>query len=140
MPRRSNSPPLLSQRHTFVWPGGFGSGSFSFLVTFDDGRVYAQSLNRRLTKGDVAKLLKTTEDGVAYLAKKGCLKPLGHPDESKQKLFSATDLFLQMQDTRWLGKATDLLYQFVEEKNAAQTKRGNKARKDRAASADSRRS
>jgi len=83
-------------------------------------------------------LLKTTDDGVAYLAKKGCLKPLGHPDESKQKLFSASDLFLQMQDTRWLGKATDLLYQFVEEKNAAQAKRRTNHRKEEPTSTESR--
>ena len=108
-------------------PGGVGPDSFSFLVTFDNGRIHAQLLNRRLTKGDVAKLLKTTEDGVAYLAKKGCLKPLGHPDETKQKLFSAIDLFARIQDTGWLGRATDLLYQFVQEKNAAQTRRENKA-------------
>lgn len=120
--------------------GRGGSNSFSFLVTFDNGRVHAQLLNRRLTKGEVAKYLKTTEDGVTYLTKKGCLKPLGHPDDTKQKLFSALEFFAQMQDARWLGKVTDLLYEFVEEKNAAQTKRGNKARKDRAASADSRRS
>jgi hypothetical protein len=110
-------------------PMGFGADSFSFLVSFDNGRVHAQLLNRRLTKGEVAKLLKTTEDGVAYLAKKGWLKPLGHPDESKQKLFSATELFAQMQDTRCLGKATDLLYQFVQEKNAAQANR-NYSHKD----------
>ena len=100
-------------------PSGFGSESFSLLVSFDNGRIHAQPLNRRLTKADVAEILKTTEDGVAYLVKKGCLKTLGHPDETKQKLFSAAELFAQMQDTRWLGKATDLLYQFVEEKNAA---------------------
>ena len=112
-------------------PSGFGADSFSLLVSFENGRVYAQPLNRRLTKADVAKLLKTTEDGVAYLAKKGCLKPLGHPDETKQKLFSASDLFTQMQDTRWLGKATDLLYQFVEEKNAAQARRKHRVGKER---------
>ena len=112
-------------------PSGFGSESFSLLVSFDNGRIHAQPLNRRLTKADVAEILKTTEDGVAYLAKKGCLKPLGHPDETKQKLFSAAELFVQMQDTRWLGKATDLLYQFVEEKNAAQARRKEKSGKER---------
>ena len=127
MPRRLAFSALRSQDQPFALPIGFGT--VSFLVTFDDGRVYAQAFNQRLTKGDVAKLLRTTEDGVAYLAHKGFLKPLGHPGESKQKLFSATDLFLQMQDTRWLGKATDLLYQFVEEKNAAQAKRRNKHEK-----------
>jgi hypothetical protein len=124
MPRHSVCPTFLSRGQAFTLPSGFGP--VSFLVTFDDGRVYAQAFNQRLTKGDVAKLLRTTEDGVAYLANKSFLKPLGHPGKSKQKLFSGTDLFLQMQDTRWLGKATDLLYQFVEEKNAAQAKRKNK--------------
>ena len=138
MSRQTNLPTPFSQGGGFVLPSGFGSESFSLLLSFDNGRVYAQPLNRRLTKADVAKLLKTTEDGVAYLAKKGCLKPLGHPDETKQKLFSASDLFAQMQDTRWLGKATDLLYQFVEEKNAAQARRKPKAGKERAALADSR--
>jgi hypothetical protein len=124
MPRHSVCPTLLSPGQAFALPSGFGT--VSFLVTFNDGRVYAQAFNQRLTKVDVAKLLRTTEDGVAHLANKGFLKPLGHPGETKQKLFSATDLFLQMQETRWLGKATDLLYQFVEDKNAAQAKRRNR--------------
>jgi hypothetical protein len=111
----------------FGLPGTVGLDSLTFLVTFDNGRIHAQLLNRRLTKGDVAKYLKTTEDGVAYLIKKGCLKPLGHPDDTKQKLFSALEFFAQMQHARWLGKVTDLLYQCVEEKNAAQTKRRNRA-------------
>jgi hypothetical protein len=128
MPRHAVSPTLRAREQAFAFLNRFGTAPF--LVTFDDGRVYAQAFNQRLTKGDVAKLLKTTDDGVAYLAKKGCLKPLGHPDESKQKLFSASDLFLQMQDTRWLGKATDLLYQFVEEKNAAQAKRRHNHQKE----------
>jgi hypothetical protein len=128
MQRHSVCPPLLPRGQTFPLPSGFGA--VSFLVTFDDGRIYAQAFNQRLTKGDVAKLLKTTEEGIAYLAKKGCLKPLGHPDESKQKLFSAADLFLHMQDTRWLGRATDLLYQFAEEKNASQAKRRNNHQKE----------
>ena len=136
MPRPTHLPTPFSQGNGFVLPSGFGSDSFSLLVSFDNCRVYAQPLNRRLTKADVAKLLKTTEDGVAYLAKKGCLKPLGHPDETKQKLFSASDLFVQMQDTRWLGKATDLLYQFVEEKNAAQARRNHRVGKIKNALAD----
>jgi hypothetical protein len=136
MPRPTHLPAPFSQGSGFVLPSGFGSDSFSLLVSFDNGRVYAQPVNRRLTKADVAKLLKTTEDGVAYLAKKGCLKPLGHPDETKQKLFSASDLFAQMQDTRWLGKATDLLYQFVEEKNAAQARRNHRVGKIKNALAD----
>ena len=138
MPRRTHLPTPFSQGGGFALPSGFGSESFSLLVSFDNGRIHAQPLNRRLTKADVAEILKTTEDGVAYLAKKGCLKPLGHPDETKQKLFSAAELFAQMQDTRWLGKATDLLYQFVEEKNAAQAKRQQKSGKERAILADSR--
>jgi hypothetical protein len=137
MPRRTHLPASFSQGGGFVLPSGFGADSFSLLVSFDSGRIHAQLLNRRLTKADVGQILKTTEDGVAYLAKKGCLKPLGHPDETKQKLFSACELFAQMQDTRWLGKATDLLYQFVEEKNAAQAKRKQKAGKERTALADS---
>jgi hypothetical protein len=124
MQRHSLCPTFLSRGPVLALPTGMGS--VSFLVTFEDGRVYAQPFNQRITKGDVSKLLRTTEDGVAYLANKGFLKPLGHPKESKQKLFSAGDLFLQMQDTRWLSKATDMLYQFVEEKNGAQTKRRNK--------------
>jgi hypothetical protein len=40
--------------------------------------AFGQRRNRRLTKADVETLLKTTVDGVAYLAKKGCLKPIGH--------------------------------------------------------------
>jgi len=136
MSRRTGLPIPLIQAGGFVLPNVFVADSFSFLVSFDNGRVYAQPLNRRLTKADVAKLLKTTEDGVAYLTKKDCLKPLGHPDETKQKLFSAAELFARMQDTRWLGKVTDLLYQFVEEKNSAQAKRRNKAGKERALLAD----
>ncbi len=122
-------PPRIRHLIPFMPGGDFGlsrtagSDSLSFLVTFDNGRIHAQLLNRRLTKGDIAEYLKTTEDGVAYLAKKGCLKPLGHPDETKQKLFSALEFFAQMQDPRWLGKVTDLLYQFVQEKNATQLKR-----------------
>jgi hypothetical protein len=129
MPRRTHRPTPFSLPGGFPLPSGFGSESLSLLVSFENGRVHAQILNRRLTKADVAEILKTTEDGVAYLAKKGCLKPLGHPHETKQKLFSAAEVFAQMQDNRWLGKATDLLYQFVEEKNAAQSRRNRKATK-----------
>ena len=108
---------MFAQMAAFALPSNLTAETFSFLVTYHEGRVYAQPLNRRLTKGDVAKLLKTTEDGVAYLAKMECLIPLGHPGETKQKLFSAAQLFQLMQDNRWLNKVTDLLYQFVAEKN-----------------------
>ena len=53
---------------TFSLPSGIGRDRFSLLITFDHGRIHAQLLNRRLTKADVAQLLKTTEDGVTYLA------------------------------------------------------------------------
>ena len=130
MPRQIHQLTPFSLGSNLGLPNSIGSNPFSFLITFDNGRIYAQPLNRRLTKGEVAKYLKTTEEGVAYLAKKGCLKPLGHPDETKQKLFSALKFFAQMQDVRWLGKATDLLYEFVEAKNATQTKRRNCTEKE----------
>jgi hypothetical protein len=123
MANRSFRPPNPLSTMARALPEGIRPDGLAFLVTFQDGRIFAQSLNRRLTKADVADLLKTTEDGVAYLVKKRWLKPLGHPDESKQKLFSSTEFFALMQDNRWLSKATDLLYQCVSEKNAASARR-----------------
>ena len=97
--------------------------ALTLLLTFDNGRIYAESLNQRLTKRDVAKILRTTEDGVAFLSRRGYLKPLGHPNKAKQRLFAASELMLLMQDRRWLGKITDALYEHVGQKNAAQRKR-----------------
>lgn len=125
MHRGARYPTIVDNRRN-----AFGKVAQSFVVTLDDGRIYVEPLNRRLTKAEVAHLLKTNEDGVGYLAKKGSLKPLGHPEKNKQKLFAANEILVQMQDSRWLGKVTDLLYDFAESRNASRTNRRRRQGKE----------
>jgi hypothetical protein len=75
-------------------------------------------LNQRLTKQEVAVILKTGDVSISFLIGKRLLKVLGHPVGNKRRPFSAAELFNAMQDRKWLSKITDALYELNESKNA----------------------
>jgi hypothetical protein len=98
---------------------GFGVDSLSFVLTFVKGQVYIRPLNARLSRGEVALILRTSVDGVSYLVAEGLLKSLGSDSEGKQLFFSSLELLAKMQDLKWLNKLTDALRKFSEKRNGS---------------------
>ena len=69
---------------SFPAAGFFGqTGPFHLIVSIERGQVQAQPLQARLTKENVADILKTNPDGVVYLTKRRLLKVLGHPEKNQ---------------------------------------------------------
>ena len=68
-------------------------------------------LPARLTKEQVAELLGCKPHDVPVLVRFGLLKPLGKPTQQCVKYFAAVDIDAKSQDVKWLGRATDALYQ-----------------------------
>jgi hypothetical protein len=91
--------------------------SVSFMVTFTHGQLHVRPLSGRMTRSEVATILRTNKDGVSHLVKRKLLKPLGSQKKRKQLFFSSLWLFDQMSDMKWLSKITDELCLFSENKN-----------------------
>jgi len=79
----------------------------------------------RLTKEDLAKRLKASPDGVAYLVHKKLLKPCGKPGGTK-KLFFPTEFTLNLlKDPRVLDEITNALYDYSAKKHLKAKNRKN---------------
>jgi len=98
---------------------GFGVDSLSFVVSFVKGQIYIKPLATRLTRQEVALILRTSVDGVSYLVAEGLLKSLGSDSEGKQLFFLSLELLAKMQDLKWLNKLTDALRKFSEKRNGS---------------------
>jgi hypothetical protein len=104
---------------TLIALGGSSLGfeSVSFIVSFVDGKIHVRPLAGRMTREEVALVLRTNKEGVSHLVKLKLLKTLGTQRKRKQLLFSPLVLFGQMSDIKWLSKITDVLCRFAEQKN-----------------------
>jgi hypothetical protein len=72
----------------------------------------------RVTIIETSWLLGFSEQDIAVLVSAGLLKPLGHPPQSGSKYFATAELQTLRTDTRWLGKASDVIVNFWKRKNS----------------------
>ena len=76
-------------------------------------------LPARLGIQEAAWYLGFGENDIPVLVSAGLLKPLGKPTATGSKYFAAVDLLKLRDDTRWLGKASDVIVNHWRSKNAS---------------------
>ncbi len=81
------------------------------------------TLPARLGINEAAWLLGFSEHDIPVLVSAGLLKPLGRPPASGSKYFATVELQELRSDTRWLGKASDVIVNFWRSKNASRRPR-----------------
>ena len=79
----------------------------------------------RLDAAQVARLLGFAEHDIPVLVSAKILKPLGKPIQSSTKHFATCIIEDLAQNPKWLGEATQIIYDYWKSKNAKQ--RGNAA-------------
>lgn len=67
---------------------------------------------------ETAWLLGFNEHDIPVLVSAGLLKPLGRPASTGSKFFAAVELQTLRGDTRWLGKASDVIVNYWRSKNS----------------------
>ena len=75
-------------------------------------------LPARLSIEQTAWVLGFQQSDIPVLVSAGLLKPLGRPPTSGSKYFAAVELEELRKDTRWLGKASDVIVKYWWSKNA----------------------
>ena len=78
-----------------------------------------RNLPARLGIGETAWLLGFGENDIPVLVSSGLLKPLGKPTATGSKYFAAVEIQNFRNDTRWLGKASDVIVNHWRSKNAS---------------------
>ena len=76
----------------------------------------------RLDSAQTAKLLGFQEHDIPVLIAGDLLQPLGKPAPNARKYFAAVEVQAVAEDPAWLNKATRILYQHWQDKNANRTK------------------
>jgi len=76
----------------------------------------------RLDSAQTAKVLGFQEHDIPVLVFHELLDPLGKPAPNARKYFAAVEVYGLGQDRAWLNKATRILYQHWQDKNANRTK------------------
>lgn len=76
----------------------------------------------RIDAARTAEILGFQEHDIPVLVLHELLKPLGKPAPNARKYFAATEIYELAQDRDWLNKATRVLYQHWQTKNANRTK------------------
>lgn len=72
----------------------------------------------RLDAKQTAEILGFQEHDIPVLIKEGELAPLGKPMPNARKYFARVDIMGLADDPKWLSKATNILYEHWQEKNA----------------------
>jgi len=80
------------------------------------------NLPARLSRTQAADYLGFEPDHITLLIKAGLLKPLGRPKPNSDKYFAAVKLAELRQDEQWLSRATSLISQHWNDKNARKSK------------------
>ena len=75
----------------------------------------------RLDSEQTARVLGFQEHDIPVLVGRDMLQPLGKPAANARKYFAAVDVQAVAADSAWLNKATRILYQHWQEKNANRT-------------------
>jgi len=81
---------------------------------FNSGNLPAR-IDAELT----AHVLGFQEHDIPVLISNELLQPLGKPADNARKYFARVEILERAEDTRWLGKATQTLYQHWQDKNAS---------------------
>jgi hypothetical protein len=76
-------------------------------------------LPARLGIQETAWYLGFGENDIPVLISVGLLKPLGKPTATGSKYFATVELLKLREDTRWLGKASDVIVNHWRSKNAS---------------------
>jgi hypothetical protein len=72
----------------------------------------------RIDAAAVAKILGFQEHDIPVLVSEGLLKPLGKPTANARKYFAAVYVLELANDSKWLWKATQVVYDHWQKKNA----------------------
>ncbi|HOX58182.1 MAG TPA: hypothetical protein PLC99_14955 [Verrucomicrobiota bacterium] len=83
-----------------------------------EGRFWPARLDPKQT----AEFLGFQEHDIPVLVFHGLLEPLGKPVPNARKYFAAIQIYGLGQNPAWLNKATRVLYQHWQDKNANRTK------------------
>ena len=78
-------------------------------------------LPARLDVKQTADILGFQEHDIAPLVREEMLEPLGKPMPNARKYFARVQIMEIADDPSWLSKATKLIYQHWQEKNASRT-------------------
>ncbi len=97
------------------------NGKTSFLAQNGASEPWVR-LTGRIYAAKVAGILGFQEHDVPVLVLHGLLKPLGKPAPNARKYFAATEIYELAEDRDWLNKASRVLYQHWQTKNANRTK------------------
>ena len=82
---------------------------------FSSGFFLPARLDAKLT----AQVLGFQEHDIPVLVNRSLLEPLGKPKDNARKFFARVEVLEKSEDTGWLGKATRLLSQYWQDKNAS---------------------
>ena len=80
----------------------------------------------RLGINETAWLMGFSEHDIPVLVSAGLLKPLGRPPATGSKYFATVELQALRTDTRWLGKASDIIVKFWRTKNGGRRSLGER--------------
>lgn len=75
----------------------------------------------RVTAGEAAEILGFEPDDIRILVSQKLLRPLGKPVQNATKYFATCDIKQVVDDSGWLNKATQALYEYWAQKNAKKT-------------------
>jgi hypothetical protein len=75
----------------------------------------------RVDADKTAEILGFEAHDLPVLVNNGLLQPLGKPAANARKYFAAVRILELAEDSAWLNKATRILYQHWQEKNAKRT-------------------
>ena len=76
----------------------------------------------RLSRQEVAWMLRFTEDDITMLVSAGALKPLGKPAKNAPKWFARVDIERLKENAAWLARATEIVRKAWEERNKSRKK------------------
>ena len=83
---------------------------------------YSGSTLGRLDPSQVAEVLGFSSDDIPILVRNGLLEPLGKPASNCSKYFARIEVVQLADDTKWLAKATNAIYQHWSGKSARRAK------------------
>jgi len=89
-------------------------------------RICEWPLSGRLCVADAAKILGFGEHDIPILVSEGMLKPLGKPVPNSPKYFAACEIRELAENTEWLNRATQVVYDYWKGKNTRKTASSSK--------------
>ncbi|NJM54856.1 MAG: hypothetical protein HC841_02020 [Verrucomicrobiae bacterium] len=107
----------MRNSNNFTTGTGLGfPNSQALNVSFRNLRLFG-----RVDAEGAAIILGLESHHIPVLIQEGLLRPLGKPAPNARKFFAAVEVWELAHDRAWLAKATQLLYEHWQEKNASRT-------------------